>query len=138
MVQAGTGVPVVLSDVWPWGPEVQLYNALDFAEMCQLTAGLEPGRFAFVTSPWYLMNDLALPVMMACQPAAVFAHVSWSYYTDAHDRRRAWLRNYDVHLICIDRPGNSGRRCCWLCIFPKGGAKDRLLRLPRCHTVSLA
>jgi hypothetical protein len=43
---------VVLSDIWPLGPDVvQLYNALDFAEMCQLTAGLEPGRFAFVTSP---------------------------------------------------------------------------------------
>ena len=128
VMQPRTGLPVVLSDIWPWSSELQLYNALEIDDMRELTSVYTPGSFAFVTSPWYAFNDVALPVMMACQPAAVFAHVPPWYVTDAHDRRRAWLQGYDVHLKCIDVVGQLGRRCNWLCIFRRGEAQQRLMR----------
>ncbi len=112
--------PVVLADIWPWSAEVEVSNALDPISMRSLVSTLVPGRFVYVTSPWYVFNDLALAIMMSCGPGAVFAHVPPWYITDAHDRRRSLLRKYDVHVICLDPAGNLGRRCCWLCLFPKG------------------
>jgi hypothetical protein len=122
-----TGLPVVLGDVWPLMPEVQFSDALNASDLHRLVSGCEPESFVFVTSPWYKFNDLALPLMMACKPAAVFAHVSPWYVTDAHERRRLWLQGYEVHLLCNAKAGELGRRCTWLCVFPRGGTKKRCL-----------
>jgi hypothetical protein len=135
VMEPATGVSVVLSDIFPWSGELQLYNALEARDMRQLTAGLSPGTWAFVTSPWFKFNDLALPVMMEAGPAAVFAHVSHHYVFDSHERRKKWMEQYDVHVILIEMRGNVGRHCVWLCLFPKG-TKQRFLRVATTASMS--
>jgi hypothetical protein len=108
---------VVLSDIWPWAEDQQLYNALSADDMRQLTCVFEPGTFAIVCSPLSAVLDLALPILMECCPATMFVHVPSEYLTNAPAPRLAWLAHYDVELILNDVTGGTGRRCSWLCIL---------------------
>ena len=82
-----------------------------------------------VTSPWYAVLDLALPLLAAFAGVAAFVHVPMHYVFDAHGRRATFLhRLQDQQRLAIigGLPrGPTHRRCLWLCIFRDSATRLR-------------
>eukprot|EP00877_Chromochloris_zofingiensis_P006429 jgi/Chrzof1/2039/UNPLg00695.t1 len=97
-----------------------------------------------VSSPWFAVLDIAIPLAVHFASICVCMHVPGHYISNAHCARQQWLRALfiqdRVHVIMGLPRGPSGRRCAWLIIFASAALKQRMLR-PLCatgFTVSLA
>jgi transposase InsO family protein len=89
---------------------------------------------AVVTSPWFTLLDLALPLAMAYAEMVVCCHVPGHFLTDAHPARAAWLarlhRQGRMHVVMGLPRGVMGRRCLWLLIFASRELKAAMLKPP--------
>lgn len=90
------------------------------------------GVDAIVTSPWFALLDLALPLAVMAARAVVCMHIPGHYITDAHPRRSTYLKRLmeeeRIRLLMGLPAGPMGRRCAWLLIFSSAAAKAQLLR----------
>jgi hypothetical protein len=121
---------VIQADINPRSPDVFFSDALQLSHLLALVADL-PSDFVFITSPWWIWNDVAIPLMLRCGAAAVFAHVSSTYETNAPAPRARFFNNlgslcHTEHLVV---PGQVGRPCSWLCLFRDTVDRNRLLKL---------
>lgn len=86
---------------------------------------------AIVTSPWFSILDLVVPMMVQSPAAVVCVHVPGSWLTDAPGYRRAWLHrlfsNNLVHLVLGLPRGPIGHRCTWLVVFKTANLRQRCL-----------
>ena len=140
---AGTGcVRAVLS---PLGTPV-LCNDLSPNSHAELHAdALQPAFYrqvqrhhtidAIVTSPWFTVMDLALPLAVAHARTVVCVHVPGHYVTDAHPNRAAFLlslmQDGRLHVLWNLPKGPSGRRCGWLIVFANRWLPSKLIRRGR-------
>ena len=86
---------------------------------------------AVVTSPWFDVLDLALPVMMH-KAAIVCMHVPYGYVPAGGIARQAFLaqlaREGRLMLIMgLERQGGL-RNCAWLCVFASRQLRSRMVR----------
>jgi hypothetical protein len=90
-----------------------------------------------VTSPWWALLDLAVPMAYCQADLAAFIHVPYYYSTQGPPARLSWLtdlarRELAYQVLCEDR-GNTGFRSAWLLLFRSIEARDALLpSFPRC------
>jgi hypothetical protein len=74
-----------------------------------------------VTSPWFKMLDLAVPIAAASCRVAAFIHVPGHYLTNAPPARLRFFKELNLQrrmALMIGLPrGPVGSRCFWLCIF---------------------
>ena len=89
------------------------------------------GLDAIVTSPWFAVLDLALPLAVMAARSVACVHVPGHYVTDAHPRRRSYLQSLmsegRLHVLFLGNKGPLGRRCLWLLMFADRTTKERLL-----------
>ena len=90
---------------------------------------------AIVTSPWFTVLDLALPLAAAHARTVACVHVPGHYVTDAHPNRVAYLLSLmqagRLHILWNLPKGPSGRRCGWLIVFTNSWMRDKLIRPER-------
>ena len=129
----GSLCPVVLTDVVQRSPRLAaLANAVEPADMERVVQAF--GRpDAVVASPFFLMNDLALPSAIALATAAVFLHVRGDYVLDAPPARRAYLSGLAAaqRLVIMSGPQRNptlGKRLVWVAVFASAHQRQRLLR----------
>ncbi len=128
-VCTGAGVPLVLqADIHPRSQDVFWANALRLDHLQGLALQLPPG-FVVMTSPWFVWNDVAIPLLLRCGAAAVFVHVSSTYITDATRPRARWLHAFGtrLHVVVTAERGDVGRNAVWLCFFAGDDTRARLL-----------
>jgi hypothetical protein len=86
---------------------------------------------AVITSPWFAVLDLALPIIAAFTWKASFIHVPSHYVFDAHSRRARFLGRLQgkgqLAVIGGLPRGPLHRRCVWLCVFGTRAVRDRVL-----------
>ena len=79
---------------------------------------------AIITSPWFSVLDLAIPILLRHAKYFVAVHVPAYYVTNAHDRRvkyiKRLIRDGRVHIVGNLPLAVIGWKCIWLMIF-----KDR-------------
>jgi hypothetical protein len=121
-------VHTILSDVDPSVAADHYGDALDPRFLYGIR-DVYRGIDIFVTSPWFTMLDLALPLMIGVAAAAVFCHVPGHYLTNMPEARRDWFRVNapHVHIVSNLPVGPYGRRCAWICWFRTSEDKERLL-----------
>ena len=92
------------------------------------TVGLD----AIITSPWFAMLDLAVPLAANAVNSVACVHVPGHYVTDAPQRRADYmvrLMQAGRLLIIFNLPkGPLGRRCAWLVIFATAAMKEALTK----------
>jgi hypothetical protein len=118
-VFAAAGLPVVDNDINPRSPARWHQNALQPSFYHSVAQHVAIG--AVVTSPWFAVLDIALPLAVAVSPLVACVHVPGHYVTDAHPSRVSYLRRLmqegRVHFLWNLPKGPSGRRCCWILVF---------------------
>jgi transposase InsO family protein len=105
-------------------------NALDATYLAQLRTAYGPFDVA-ITSPWFTMLDLALPLLMTLATKAVFCHVPGHYITNMPQGRRDWLRSLCTQrraVVIANLPRSPmGYSCLWLCVFRSEEDREQLL-----------
>lgn len=141
MVAAAFGaaqVQVCSNDINPRQPADTHCDALQPTFYRQVARRI--GLDAIVTSPWFAVLDLALPLAVMAARSVACIHVPGHFVTDAHPRRRAYLRALmhegRVHMHFLDKKGPMGRRCLWLLVFADRATKARLLSPERQGTAT--
>jgi hypothetical protein len=121
---------IIQADIHPRSANVFYADSLQLSHLLALVAHL-PTDFVFITSPWWIWNDVAIPLMLRCGAAAVFAHVSSTYETNPPDQRAQFFNALGdlCHTEHMVLPGAVGRQCSWLCIFRSAVDRKRLLKL---------
>jgi hypothetical protein len=129
-VCAKAGLPVVDNDINPGSPARWHMNALLPSFYVQAAQRMAIG--AVVTSPWFAVLDMALPLAAAAARSVACVHVPGHYLTDAHPSRVAFLRRLmqegRIHFLWNLPKGPSGRRCCWILIFASPALMQLLLK----------
>ena len=84
-----------------------------------------------ITSPWFRLLDLAIPILFRYARQGIFIHVPGHYLSNMPTARRNWFRSMAPRLrIISDMPvGLIGRRCAWLCIFKTEAILTRMFRI---------
>jgi hypothetical protein len=123
-------ITVVSSDVDVSAPADHHGDALDprYYELLQQVHG----HFdIIITSPWFRMLDLAIPIMLQHVRHALFVHVPGHYLGNMPPQRQAWFaRRAPLIRVLRGLPvGPLGRRCEWLCIFTSRRALRAILRM---------
>ena len=113
------GHRVITNDINPSMPTHTHLNALLHSTYAKLQ---EKARIhVIVTSPFFAILDLALPLAVLYAHHVVCCHVPGHYVTDGPSPRMEWLRGLlrqERLMIIAGLPvGPMGRRCIWLCIF---------------------
>ena len=113
------GHRVMTNDINPSMPTHTHCNALLHSTYAHLQ---ERSRIhVIVTSPFFAVLDLALPLAILYAHHAVCCHVPGHYVTDGPSPRMEWLRGLQRQerlVVIAGLPvGPMGRRCIWLCIF---------------------
>ncbi|KAK3281301.1 hypothetical protein CYMTET_10903 [Cymbomonas tetramitiformis] len=140
---AGTGViGKVMSLEWPhlkvmnndWNPQLKWHEALN---------ALQPGNYrawkekygvcdAVVTSPWFAVLDIALPLAVLASRVVACIHVPSHYMTDMTESRAQYFRKLchagRLHVIGHLEHGPIGRRCMWVMVFRNPLTRARMLR----------
>ena len=87
---------------------------------------------AVVSSPWFAVLDLALPLAIAASRMVACVHVPGHYITDAHPIRARYLAElmaaHRLHVLWNLPKGPMGRRCGWLLVFASPALKRALVR----------
>ena len=122
---------IISSDIDPSVGAQHCGNALDpsFLSRVQDEYG---GLDVIITSPWFRMLDLFIPILFRFAQQALFIHVPGHCLTNMPTARRHWFRRHAgfIKIITADMPvGLIGRRCAWLCIFKTAAVKRRMLSL---------
>lgn len=122
-------VHTVMSDVDPSVGADHYGDALD-PRFLQTISALYNGVDVFITSPWFTMLDLAIPLMDRAAKRAVFCHIPGHYLTNMPAARREWFRRNASRLLIISNLpiGPFGRRCAWLCVFASAAIKRQMTR----------
>ena len=86
---------------------------------------------AVVTSPWFNVLDLALPLMVEQAPV-VCVHVPYSYVPSGGIARQAYLAQLACEgrlllVMGLERQGNL-RNCAWLCVFRNKELREQMVR----------
>jgi hypothetical protein len=127
---AGAGLPVVDNDINPRSPARWHENALQPSFYLRVAQRVSIG--AVVTSPWFAVLDLALPLAASAAQSVACVHAPGHYLTDAHPSRVAYLRRLmqenRIHFLWNLPKGPSGRRCCWILIFASAAHMKLLLK----------
>ena len=120
----------IQADINPRSPSVLFADSLQLSHLLSLVDNL-PSDFVFITSPWWIWNDVAIPLMLRCGAAAVITHVTATYETNAPEPRARFFNAFGdlCHTEYMVRPGAVGRPCSWLCIFRSVADKHRLMRV---------
>ena len=124
------GTPVLCNDLNPHSSAESHADALQpsFYTRMQQHHTID----AIVTSPWFTVLDLALPLAVAHARTVACVHVPGHYVTDAHPNRVAFLLSLmqagRLHVLWNLPKGPSGRRCGWLIIFANSWLRDKLIR----------
>ncbi|KAK3256026.1 hypothetical protein CYMTET_34826 [Cymbomonas tetramitiformis] len=140
---AGTGViGKVMSLEWPhlkfmnndWNPQLKWHEALN---------ALQPGNYrawkekygvcdAVITSPWFAVLDIALPLAVLASRVVTCIHVPSHYMTDMTESRAQYFRKLchagRLHVIGHLEHGPIGRRCMWVMVFRNPLTRARMLR----------
>ena len=121
---------IITSDIDPSVGAEHCGNALDPSFYCRLRNEREQIE-VIVTSPWFRMLDLAIPIMLRFVKVALFVHVPGHYLHNMPEGRRLWFQKHARRILAIQGlpRGPMGRRCTWLCIFKSDRAQQSLLRL---------
>ena len=90
--------------------------------------GSKPG---VVTSPWFELLDLVIPLMVRERPEVVCIHVPYGYVTAAPEARHKYLRGLaeDGRLFLLaglERYATL-RSCAWLCVFKDWQTRDMMV-----------
>jgi hypothetical protein len=84
-----------------------------------------------ISSPWFVLLDLALPVAVLCAETVVCMRVPWNYLHEAPQARKCWLgRLHKEGRVVWLRgllPTASGRSHTWLLVFKNGVVRRRML-----------
>ena len=107
-------------------------------------AKLQEGKHihVMVTSPFFAVLDLALPIAIFYAHHAVCCHVPGHYVTNGPAPRMEWLRHNQSQgrlmiIAGLMARGPMGRRCMWLCVFRSAALRQFMTR-PGCdETVGL-
>eukprot|EP00873_Tetraselmis_striata_P040267 jgi/Tetstr1/460531/TSEL_005789.t1 len=97
--------------------------------------------FVVVTSPWFQLLDLALPVMASCDDI-LFVQVPIFYIAQGPSPRMHWLRHLGdcgrLHIIAGDMQRNrtTRRSTMWLAVFRDNELRERELRAEWRHSVA--
>ena len=84
-----------------------------------------------ISSPWFMLLDLALPMAVLCVETAVCMRVPWNYLNEAPQARKCWLRRLHkegrtVWLKGLPPTANS-RSHVWLLVFKDDVVRRRML-----------
>jgi hypothetical protein len=86
---------------------------------------------AIVTSPWFTVLDLALPLAVSAAHRVACVHVPGQFVVDAHANRSAYLlslmRAGRLHILWNLPKGPMGRRCGWLIVFATSALRDLMI-----------
>ena len=87
---------------------------------------------AVVSSPWFTVLDIALPLLVAAARTVVCLHVPGHYVSSGVMPRYAYLQELQrqgrlVVLFGVPRAA-MGWRCAWLVVFRNAAVKRALLR----------
>jgi len=89
---------------------------------------------AIVTSPWFGLLDIAIPLLIHAAKILVCVHVPGHYLSDAHPARASYLKrlaaSHRLHVLWNLPRGPTGRRCAWLLIFKHKGHREKMLKYP--------
>eukprot|EP00854_Cymbomonas_tetramitiformis_P002099 gene2099-biopygen2000 len=140
---AGTGViSEVMKEQWEhlefmcndWNPQLNWPEARN---------ALQPGNYrawkerygvcdAVITSPWFAVLDIALPLAVMASRMVACIHVPSHYMTDMTGSRARYFRKLcharRLHVVGHLEQGPIGRRCMWVLVF-----KNPLLRARMLH-----
>ena len=88
-----------------------------------------------ITSPWFAVLDIALPLAVLAARTVACVHVPGHYVTDAHPARCAYLKGLmaqgRLHILWNLPKGAMGRRCGWLLVFASSTLRDLLINPER-------
>jgi hypothetical protein len=142
------GCGSVMAALEPWGAMV-ITNDIDVRHGCHLSGDAlgdvvyetawggrhvaAPGRVrCIVTSPWFGLLDLAIPVMLR-HAAVVCVQVPHTFLADGPQPRLLWLQTLAdagrLHVVVGAGPRNPvvGRRALWLVVFRSNTVRQRLI-----------
>eukprot|EP00873_Tetraselmis_striata_P016708 jgi/Tetstr1/436972/TSEL_025744.t1 len=97
--------------------------------------------FVVVTSPWFQLLDMALPIMASCA-YILFVQVPIFYIAQGPSPRMQWLRRLGdcgrLHIIAgdVQRNRTTRRSTLWLAIFRDNELQERELRAEWRHSVA--
>jgi hypothetical protein len=87
---------------------------------------------AIVTSPWFAVLDIVLPLLVAAARVVVCVHVPGHYVSSGVEPRHQYLRQLQREgrlLVLFGLPrAATGWRCAWLVIFRSAALKRQLLK----------
>jgi len=104
---------------------------------------LQPGNYrawrkkygqcdAVMTSPWFAVLDIALPLAVLASRKVACVHVPSHYMTDMTESMAQYFRHLShagrLHVISHLEHGPIGRRCMWVLVFKNPLLRARLLR----------
>jgi hypothetical protein len=94
----------------------------------------------FITSPWFPILDIVLPLMVLFAKHAAFVHVPGYYISTAPRARLAFFNrlSYEqrIHFIYGLPRGPQGFGCVWICIFKNKDTKLLYLRKKEYASIS--
>jgi hypothetical protein len=87
---------------------------------------------AIVTSPWFAVLDVALPLIVAAARVVACIHVPGHYISNGVEPRHAYLRQLQREgrlLVLFGLPrAATGWRCAWLIVFKSAAVKQRIMK----------
>jgi hypothetical protein len=94
----------------------------------------------FITSPWFPILDIVLPLMVAFAKNAAFVHVPGYYISCAPKARLNFFAKLAaeerIHFIYGLPRGPAGFGCVWICVFKNKITKDQYLIKKKFATIS--
>ena len=89
------------------------------------------GVDAIVTSPWFALLDVAVPLSAMVARAVACIHVPAHYFTDPHPARAAFISHLiaegRLHMLWNLAKGPLGRRCGWMLVFRTAALRQALV-----------
>ena len=87
---------------------------------------------AIISSPWFKMADLAVPLAVEFADRTVCMHLPGTFIVDASEARAVWLSQLKAEgrlfTVLSIPPGHVEHRCIWLCVFKTRALRDAMVR----------
>lgn len=122
-------IQIISNDLCKHHGEHDFYeNALDIEFYEQFGESFD----AIITSPWFAILDLAIPILMKYARYFIAVHVPAYYITNAHEHRikfiKRLMRQGRVHIVGNLPHAVIGWRCVWLLIFKDRSTARRYIK----------